>query len=131
MEMTLTFPASRQGSNPLRLIALLALAILAIAISYEASHALDKHRTAAAVQKCLDQNGPAMVFRMDNRYIRVCEVAPGEYGLQVLDDIGGQLEEKTAYIRGKLQSVLNGMKNLGAVKIWDAASGEPLPEILR
>jgi len=94
-----------------------------ITISLERSHAA-KHGESVAeqVRHCLHNDGPVQVWRRgSNRYLHLCDLGDGRYGLQVIDRTRNGYDEITAFIKDKmcrLSQVEGYLQNSGAVRIW-------------
>lgn len=83
-------------------------------------HALEKHgEEAIAVRNCLDQNGPAQIWQLNERTYLVCILDDGRFGISI-EDAEGNI---TAFIRNKaktIQDVIRYLERQGAELIWDA-----------
>lgn len=95
---------SRGSGARLFLILLLvaALGLMMLAVSnlgvILGTHAVEKHgQDALDVQKCLDDNGPEMVYKhkFDPTYYLLCQLDDGRWGLQAVAEDG---HEKTAFV---------------------------------
>jgi hypothetical protein len=110
-----------QRQIPAKLIFALVLATIAVALS---AHAVEKHGDEAErVRQCLNDKGEIQVwFRPGtDRYIRVCEVEPGMFGIQIVRKDGWIWKEITSFIKNKfhrLDLIERYLSNQGAVKIW-------------
>jgi len=87
-------------------------------------HATVKHGIwADRVRQCIDNGGTQQIWLRpdDNRWLRLCEVNPGYWGIQVLEKVNEKWEEVTAYVRqrptslAKLSQILG---NQGAKLVW-------------
>jgi hypothetical protein len=67
------------------------------------SHAVERHGSdAIEIRRCLDRNGPADVwkkFKVD-RYILLCRLDDGRWGIQIIEKVGAKYEEITSFVRG-------------------------------
>jgi hypothetical protein len=104
--------------KPITTLLLLALIIVAIIIFITTvlSHGYERHGIEAIqIDACLRNQGPISVWHnpTTNRFIQLCQVPGGKYGLQVSqEDIG----EITAFIKDKmsdLQQVTTYLRNRG------------------
>jgi hypothetical protein len=88
-------------------------------IDTSTSHGTSKHPYEAdAIRKCLDDNGPAMMFKSNRWFLRVCDlgrkkvgIAGTWFGVQVLArDLNGAWFEITAYVPKLADPTLNGIR---------------------
>jgi len=86
----------RTGSGP-GLSIVLILVAFAVGVTLSA-HAVQRHGAEAeAVRRCMDKNGPTLVFknRVDPTYYLMCQLDNGKWGIQAVDESGN---EKTAFV---------------------------------
>jgi hypothetical protein len=72
------------------------------------SHALIEHPdTALIVRSCLEKKGPYVSFQIEKkkRYLRVCLLDDNSLGFQIVDVVGREIKEKTAYIKDGIKSL--------------------------
>jgi hypothetical protein len=83
---------------------LLIVAGLLLATVITCPHAVHKHGSEAlTIRDCLDKNGIYQVWKstqFDNQYFLICELSAGQYGLQIVREEGGLLNEVTAFVKG-------------------------------
>jgi hypothetical protein len=81
------------------------LGALAVVVDPSYSHADIKHPTEApVVRNCFDKNGAYQTFNVSqNRWLRVCITERGQFGFQIVDLVGREYKELTAYIRQDLK----------------------------
>lgn len=106
---------------PLALLALIPIALLAFGIAGIADNVRDRTHASAkhgeqevnAIHRCLENNGPAHIFRSrswrtPNKYYMTCELSDGRWGLSILQKTSKGYLEKTAYIvkDGSLKSLI-------------------------
>jgi hypothetical protein len=91
---------------PLLAIILAAVAGGLVTVSYR-NHSIVKHGyDAYAVNRCLDDNGPAQVFQSrnvanDSKYFQTCLMSDGRWGLRVIACQAGRWVEKTSFVVGQ------------------------------
>lgn len=74
------------------------------------SHALEEHpNTAPLVHECMKDKGPYMQFQINKneRYLRICLVdeEAGQIGFQIVDIVGKEAKELTAYVKNNVNSI--------------------------
>ena len=108
----MTTIAIPQRSNPIPVLAILAMAALALlslglanrARVVNGEHSLAKHGAeAAAIHRCLDDNGPAELWaftswRRHDHYIQTCRLEDGRWGLRIIQRVKGAWQERTSFI---------------------------------
>lgn len=108
------------------ILVIIALVIAFAGVVYAGSHADLKHPSDSEfVHQCIDKGRPTMIFLAfgsDNRYLRMCDLGNGKVGIQVLDKIGEQFKERTAYIKNNLHSLRDAMR-------WAQDSGHILTKM--
>jgi hypothetical protein len=85
------------GGRGFPALAFIILVAFAFGIIY-GSHAVERHgQDAIDVRKCMDSNGPVMVFkhRVDPIYYLLCRLDDGRWGVEPVSDDG---HERTAFI---------------------------------
>ena len=126
--MTTLSSTYSRPANPRPFLFLSNVAILLMAVAMPTvlaqSHA-NKHPEADQIRKCLQQNGPAMVYKLRDTFYFPCQLPNGKWGFQaaVKDKILGWVE-KTAFSKdsGTLAEFRAYMGRLGATP-WKG----PLP----
>ena len=71
-------------------------------------HAVTKHgNDARQVRECLDQGWELQLWYNPDldRYIRVCMIQDGRFGLQVVESISGKYREITSFVKNKLRTI--------------------------
>lgn len=71
------------------------------------SHATEKHsESAEEVRRCLEKYGPHRIFYNADtqRYLKVCFMDDGKYGLSVFERITEKLEEVTSFKKEKFKT---------------------------
>lgn len=92
--------AQTMGGGGLRLLFVLALIVMAVAMAF---HAIEKHGAEAMnVYQCYENNGPSQVWHGGDRYIFVCELEDGRFGL-LIESLDGK--PITAFIRNKARNI--------------------------
>ena len=87
-------------------------------------HATTKHgNDARQVRECLNQGWELQLWYNPDldRYIRVCMIQDGRFGLQVVEAVKGNWREITSFVKNKLrtiQQVEKYLANGGANKLW-------------
>lgn len=84
--------------------------ILSRVVVDDYSHALEEHpNTAPLVHECMRNNGPYMQFQIfkGERYLRICIVdeEKGLIGFQIVDIVGKEAKELTAYIKDNCKCI--------------------------
>ena len=72
------------------------------------SHGELKHGTAAlTVRQCIDQNGPLQVWQnpQSGSQARICELAPGLFGIQIIEKFQGKWQELTSFTKSKMNCI--------------------------
>jgi len=83
------------------------VSLSAVAVDLSSSHGEAKHHDAAVmVHTCINQNGVMQEWVNPNsgRRARVCEIQPGKFGIQVIEQKGGAWREVTAFLKDKMTS---------------------------
>jgi hypothetical protein len=71
------------------------------------SHAAEKHSAdAVAVRQCLDDYGSMHIFFNPNskRYANICFMPDGKYGIRIVEEVNGKMQEVTAFVKEKLKT---------------------------
>lgn len=129
--MNATMGMEYQKPFNLKPILIIILAIgIAFAIGFLGSHGVDRHKEEAIeTRNCLNNNGPNMVFQKihnANRFLRICEIGENLWGIQVVDRIGKEFHEKTAFFReGDFESVVHYAKSSKTKVFWEM--GDQIP----
>ncbi len=74
---------------------------------HENGHAEEAHPdTAEYVRSCFNKYGSSHIFFNPNtqRYLEVCFLENGKYGVRITEKIGDKLEEVTAFAKDKLKT---------------------------
>lgn len=81
---------------------LIVAAILAATAVIVGQHATAKHGDEAeSIRKCLSNNGPYQVWRdRTGDLYKLCKLADGRWGAQIIAKDGAEYYEKTAYVKG-------------------------------
>lgn len=105
-----------------------------IELSLESSHAASKHgqEVADAVRACIQGTGPSQVWQRGlDRFLIVCRMPDGKWGVQVVDRHPNLVKEITAFLKEKFRSIKQleqYFTNGQASKIWEAGQSlEQLP----
>lgn len=102
--------------------------INSIAVDLSSSHGEAKHHDAAVmVHTCILKKGVMQEWinlgLETDRRARICEIQPGKYGIQVIENKDGTWREVTAFIKDKMTSidqVMRYLSNAGYTLIEDA-----------
>lgn len=102
--------------------------ILSRVVIDDYSHALEEHpNSAPLVHECMRNNGPYMQFQIfkGKRYLRICIVdeKKGLIGFQIVDIVGKEAKELTAYIKDgctSIQDVLRYVSRMGYARFKGA-----------
>ncbi len=83
----------------------LVLLLIGLAVSVLVnSHAVIKHGdNAIAIRSCLDTKGEYQIWKSitdPNKFFRICELEPGNFGFQIVQCLATGVCEKTAFIKG-------------------------------
>ena len=117
---------TRSNTNNFKLIFLFLIlaAILALfapvmgQVITDYSHGELKHGTQAlTVRQCIDQNGPLQVWQnpANGRQARICELAPGLFGIQIIENNNGKWQELTSFVKSKMDKISQVMQYLSNV----------------
>jgi len=81
--------------------------ITAITVDMASSHGEQRHGSAAVqVRDCLTKGAmQEWVNPQTGRHARLCEISPGRYGIQIIEQEGGIWREVTAFIKDKMTSL--------------------------
>jgi hypothetical protein len=121
MQATLTY--HNPPLNHIPVIGIM-MCVLLFMVGTVYSHAVTKHADdALRVRECLNDKGHMQVwYNFENQhYLRLCEVQPGMFGIQVLARIDHQWQEISGFVKEKfhrLEQVERYLTNSGAVKVW-------------
>lgn len=80
----------------------------AVVIDPDYSHAAEEHPdTYQSVRDCFDTKGQYVAFQVTpkKRWLRVCLVDATTVGFQIVDAVGRELKERTAYIKDGIKSL--------------------------
>jgi len=119
---TLTLDYPRPTTHRPRLLPLL-LILLAATIAISA-HAITKHgEEAQRVHDCIQRGGSIQTWYnpYSDRYLELCELEPGLYGIQISVKHGFEWRQVTSFIKNRLHRldlVERYLENSGAYKIW-------------
>jgi hypothetical protein len=91
-----------------------------VGIAYS-SHAVARHGSdARAIRKCIEQNGPAQVWRdREDNFFKLCVLPDQRWGVQIVkraSENGAKWVEKTAYVKGNgtWQTIARWLNRMGA-----------------
>lgn len=89
----------------------------------EHEHAVMQHSAEAiAVRECINNGGMFAIYQKpDGRFVRLCNLPDGKFGMQICADSGDCFHEITAFIKNKftrLEQLLQHLKNMGAAQVW-------------
>ena len=134
--MVATDNYNSRRSNPFGTILVL---LMVFAIAWSAlpvifgSHAVDKHGDdARAVRRCMMDDGPQMVYQVQDTYYLICKLADGRFGLQAVKRGAYKLyHELTAFVKGNgtIDELMAYMQRIGANPVSELP-GYVLPAIL-
>lgn len=115
-----TMTITPTGGRFILVLLLLVIAFASVAgVGLAVSHGIEKHgQYAAAVHSCINRGGTIQQWHNPDtgRFARVCQIGPELFGIQIIDQIDGQWEEITAFIKRKmtrLEQVERYMRNTG------------------
>jgi hypothetical protein len=118
----MTMTIQRQTHFPARNLGLLILLATAVILSV---HAFARHgEDAERVRACMDQDGYIQIWYnpLLDRYLRVCEIRGGKFGIQVLQlDDDGIWHEITSFVKNRMKNlgqVERYLQNSGSFKVW-------------
>lgn len=100
--------------------------ILSRVVIDDHSHALEEHpNSAPIVHECMRTKGPYMQFQIwkGQRYLRVCVIDDTTIGFQIVDIIGREAKEVTAYIKDNctcIKDVLDYVRKMGYARFKGA-----------
>jgi putative hemolysin len=98
----------------------LAVLLAAVGLAYS-THAVAQHGSEArAIRKCIEQNGPAQVWRdREGNFFKLCVLPDQRWGAQIIKrsaEDPSKWVEKTAYVKGNgtWQTVARWLERMGA-----------------
>jgi len=117
--MQATRTINRTGIGPVFVIAIAAiilLAVLPITVDLSLSHAAERHSISGveAIRKCLKDNGPMQIWINPDtgRRAFVCKLPSGQFGIQIIQKVGGEWKEITAFVKDKVSNIGQVMRYL-------------------